>query len=249
MSRLLQEAQMGEAAKREFLNMAGHELRTPLTVLKGYFSLMNDGTLGVAPDGWGHPLSVIQAELTTLERLVESLVVAARSDADQLLPSLRRVELNVEADAAVRRAQPRIELEGATCFFKPCDQPVAAMADPDHLARILDNLIQNSMNYSPAPARITVRVEAGPEPTILVGDAGIGIARDAHEKVFERFVRLGPSGIPTSPGSGLGLFISRKLARQMGGDVAVAESEPGKGTTMVVTLPGPGIDGQARARR
>jgi PAS domain S-box-containing protein len=239
MGRLLQEARQGEAAKREFLNLAGHELRTPLTVLKGYFSLLTDGNLGIAPDGWQRPISLITTELATLERLVESLLTAARAEADQLEPTVRRIDLVAEAQAAIRRARPRIELEAARCSFEARDDTVYAMGDADHLALVLDNLIQNGLDYSLAPAEIRVKVENGVEPTILVRDAGIGIPLDGREKVFERFVRLAPSVMPTKAGSGLGLFISRNLARRMGGDIVVVDSQPGKGTTMAVKLPKP----------
>jgi signal transduction histidine kinase len=113
------------------------------------------------------------------------------------------------------------------------------MGDADQLALVLDNLIHNGLDYSVAPAQLSVRVEAGLEPKILVHDAGIGIPSDGHERVFERFVRLAPNVMATKSGSGLGLFISRSLARRMGGDVVIVESEPGKGTTMAVKLPKP----------
>ena len=237
MGRLLQEARQGEAAKRDFLNLAGHELRTPLTVIKGYFALLSEGTLGLAPDGWKRPMSVIRTEIQSLERLVESLLVAARTDANQLRPSVRPIDLVVEAQAAVRRAQPRIELEGAACSFEATNDRVDAIGDPDHLALVLDNLIHNALDYSLSPARLSVRVEAGPDALILIRDSGIGIPADGQDKVFERFVRLAPTVMPTKAGSGLGLFISRSLARGMGGDVLIVESELGKGTTMAVKLP------------
>jgi signal transduction histidine kinase len=183
-------------------------------------------------------MSVIRTELATLERLVESLLVAARAEADQLKPSLRRIDLVAEAQAAVRRAQPRIELEGAECSFDAVGDGVEAIGDPDHLALVLDNLIHNSLDYSVPPAHVHLRVEATSEAAvILVRDSGIGIPADGHDKVFERFVRLAPTLMPTKAGSGLGLFISRSLARGMGGDLVILESEPGKGTTMAVKLP------------
>jgi signal transduction histidine kinase len=180
--------------------------------------------------------------LAALEGLVESLLVAARADADQIKPSVRRIDLVAEAEAAIRRAQPRIELEGAYCSFDATDQRVEAMGDPDQLALVLDNLIHNSLDYSLAPAQLTVIVGGGLEPTILVRDAGIGISADDREKVFERFIRLAPTVMPTKSGSGLGLFISRSLARGMGGDLVVLDSELGKGTTMAIKLPKPSTE-------
>lgn len=237
MGHLLQEARQGEAAKREFLNLAGHELRTPLTVLKGYWSLLMDGSLGIAPDGWNHPMSIIETELASLERLVESLLVAARAEANQLEPAVRRIDLVAEARAAIRRAQPRVELEAARCAFEGPRESVHALGDGDHLSLVLDNLIRNALDYSVAPAHIQIRVEDGAEPMVLVRDAGIGIPMDSRERVFERFVRLAPSVMATKSGSGLGLFISRTLARGMGGDVMIIDSELGKGTTVAVKLP------------
>ena len=243
MGRLLQDARQGEAAKSEFLNMAGHELRTPLTVLKGYISLLDDGSLAAPPEAWNRPLSMIKAQLASLEQLIESLVTASRTVADELKPSLQRVDLNIEVRAAVLRAEPRIELEGADVSYEPSSKPVEALADPEHLDKILDNLIRNALDYSPSPAHLSLKVEAGAEPAILVRDSGIGIPPEARARVFERFVRLAPSVMPTKSGSGLGLFIARSLARNMGGDVSIVDSEPGRGTTMVVKLLAPRTDG------
>jgi PAS domain S-box-containing protein len=235
----LEQARQGELAKREFLNLAGHELRTPLTVIKGYFSLIESGHFGVTPEAWSRPLWAIGSELSTLEGLVESLVVAARADAEEMKPSMEHVNLADEVESAIRRAQARIELEGASCAFEKPAAPVVAVADPEHLARILDNLIRNALDYSPSPARVELNVIQGIEPMIIVRDTGIGIPSDAHERVFDRFVRLAPAVMATKAGSGLGLFISRTLARGMGGDVTVITSAPGDGTAMAVRLASP----------
>ena len=97
--------------------------------------------------------------------------------------------------------------------------------------------VRDSLDYNSSPAQISVQVEAGPEPMILVRDAGIGIPEEDRERAFERFVRLAPTVMPTKAGSGLGLFISRALARGMGGDVVIVESDPGNGTTTAIKLP------------
>jgi PAS domain S-box-containing protein len=236
MGRLLEEARQGEEAKREFLNLAGHELRTPLTVLKGYFSLLVDGKFGGAPEAWNHPMSVIKTQLVALERMVESLLVAARADADQMRPSVRQIDLVSEAQAAIARAQPRIELEGAKCSLVAPDGAILALADPEHVALILDNLLHNALDYSLPPADISVEVVDAPQPAILVRDGGIGIPEEARERVFERFVRLAPTVMPTKSGSGLGLYISRNLARGMGGEVVIVDSRLGKGTQIAASF-------------
>lgn len=237
-ARLLEDARRAEAAKTEFINVAGHELRTPLTVLKGYLSLLLEGALGPAPEAWDRALGIMRDKLAELEHLIESVIRAARVDTIQLLPSALVLDLNAQAMGAVERAQPRAELEGAELKTQAAHEPVHAVADPEHLARILDSLLNNSLDYSERPARVVLEVSAdGEDAMVLVRDHGIGLAPEAHEAIFERFVRLAPAVLPVRSGSGLGLYLCRRLARAMGGDVFLVESAPGKGTVMAVRLP------------
>ena len=243
-ARLLDDARRAEAAKSEFINLAGHELRTPLTVLKGYMSMLVEGGLGSPPETWQEPLAILGRKLGDLDRLIESVIAAARADSLQLLPSKLELDLNAQAGAAAERARARAKIDGAIVVFQPANSPVLALADPEHLARILDTLINNSLDYSQPPASVTVEVHAGSQPAILVRDRGVGIPEAAREAVFERFVRLMPEAFPAKTGTGLGLYLSRRLARSMGGDVEIQESEVGKGTVMRVRLSPPEAAGE-----
>jgi signal transduction histidine kinase len=123
--------------------------------------------------------------------------------------------------------------------FRPCESPpeLAVVADSDRLTQILVNLISNAIKFSPRGGEVRVTCETMEHlVAINVEDDGHGIAEDKLEEIFEPFVQLSSGLTRTAEGSGLGLPISRELARLMGGDVSVS-SELGKGSTFTLTLP------------
>jgi signal transduction histidine kinase len=157
----------------------------------------------------------------------------------------------------MRKATPQAELLGAELHLDVPEDPVFVQADPTHLARIVDNLVNNALAYSQGRPWVRVAVRASAHAELTVEDRGIGIPPDMRERVFERFVRLELPGQPLQPGTGLGLYISRELARRQGGELEVVESEPGRGSMLALRLkPSPrsievvpnGVDGQ-RTRR
>ena len=118
-------------------------------------------------------------------------------------------------------------------------QPVLVQADAEHVGRILDNLINNALTYCVGKPVVTLTVGGDEQPTVAVSDNGVGIPRDKRELVFERFVRLDDEQIGPVPGTGLGLYISRELARRHGGSLILEESAPGKGSRFLLRLPAP----------
>ena len=238
MSLELASANAASEAKSAFLNVAAHELRTPITVLHGYLSMLADGSLGEAPEQWQTPLGVLAGKTDELEKIVEDLLDASRIEADRLQLEKDIVDLRAEVMAAVERARPRAELVGAHLSSELGPDRVMVEADDYRIGRVLDNLINNALSYSPRPARVDVELEVeGSRAFVRVEDHGIGIAADQREAVFERFHRREPQGLDQTPGVGLGLYISRQVAERHGGSLAVARSEPGKGTVFELTLP------------
>jgi len=130
----------------------------------------------------------------------------------------------------VRAAEKRIALD-----IPPADASLPAVAEFRRVLQILLNLIGNAIRYSPGESRVAIRLEEeGGKARVVVSDQGPGIADEDQPKVFEKFERLGRSG---DGGSGLGLYISRRLARAMGGELSV-ESAEGEGASFVLEVPG-----------
>jgi signal transduction histidine kinase len=128
------------------------------------------------------------------------------------------------------------------------ETPVLVQADAEHVGRILDNLINNALTYCVGQPRVTVSVSNLGQPTIAVSDNGVGIPAEKRELVFERFVRLDDALIGPVPGTGLGLYISRELARRHGGSLVLDESAPGKGSRFLLRLPVPRRNEEQQSR-
>jgi signal transduction histidine kinase len=235
---LLIQAQDSSRAKSEFLNMAAHELRTPLAVIVGYLSMLDDGTFGEITADWSRVLQILIQKGGELNGIVDGLLTAARIEAGTVPRRIVDYDLREAARQAIRKATPQAELLGAEVHLDVPDTPVFVQSDPSHLARILDNLVNNALAYSQSRPWVRVTVRAGGEAhaVLTVEDRGVGIPPEMRERIFERFVRLEAPGQPLQPGTGLGLYISRELARGQGGDLEVLESEPGQGSTMALRL-------------
>jgi signal transduction histidine kinase len=235
-SELLVQAQESSRAKAEFLNMAAHELRTPLAVVVGYLSMLADGTFGALTPDWLRVVQILNQKGEELNRIVNDLLTASRIEAGTVPGRTVEYDLREVARQAVGKATPQAELLGAELVLDLIEQPAFVRADPSHLSRIVDNLVNNALAYSRGRPWVKVTVSAGEQAVLTVEDRGVGIPPEMHERIFERFVRLDLDDQPPQPGTGLGLYISRELARRLGGELEVVESEPGRGTTLALRL-------------
>lgn len=236
-ARLYAQAQEAARAKTAFLNLAAHELRTPLTVVSGYISMLREGALGVPDERWRRPLDVIAAKCAELGDLVENLLTTARLEHGQASTSLESVDLREAVLAAIERAAPRVELLAGHVESSFPELPVTALAHPVHVARILDNLVNNALSYGSGRPWVRLSVLDGAMASVTVEDHGEGIPESMRERVFERFVRVESSDAQHRTGTGLGLAISRELAESGGGSLLLEWSELGRGSRFVVRLP------------
>jgi signal transduction histidine kinase len=242
-ARLLADARQAGEAKTTFLNLAAHELRTPLAVIRGYLSLLEDGTYPVPDRTREEAVDTLVRKAQELESLVETLVTAARLEGGSLPRSIAPLDVAQAVREAVERVRPRARLEGAQIDVRAPECDVVARADGGHVARILDNLLNNALTYSESPASVTVELRPRNPVEVAVRDLGQGIPPDHHDRVFERFHRV--DGVAYRPGAGLGLglSISRELARLNGGALELERSAPGRGSVFVLRLPARGAPG------
>jgi signal transduction histidine kinase len=230
-------AQESSRSKSEFLNMAAHELRTPLSVVSGYLALLAEGSLGVAPPTWQMPLEMLNSKTGELNRIVDDLLLASRMDVGSLPERTLVFDLRDAARAALKRIEPRCLLMKAEVTLDATQAPLLVEADPEHVGRILDNLLNNALTYCVGTPIVSVTVEGSEMPRLSVRDNGVGIPAAKRELVFERFVRLDDREVGPVPGTGLGLYISRELAHRHGGSLELSDSEAEKGSVFTLRLP------------
>jgi signal transduction histidine kinase len=238
---MAQSLQDGRARERHLLLSVSHDLRTPLTSIRGFAEAIQDGAI----EDNAHAADVIIAESRRLERLVGDLLDLTKLEAHQMSIALRPTNVAEVVTTTTEGFQPAAAKGGlAMAVHVPGHDGMSAatpvhpvVADPDRLAQLLANLLENAMTF--AHALVTVSVVEGPGAglcTITVDDDGPGIAPGDLERVFERFYRA-DRGPNRQLGSGLGLAIVAELAAAMGGTVrAEAPVKANGGSRFVVTL-------------
>lgn len=230
-------AEQANDAKAKFLSMMSHDVRTPLTAIYGHAELLSSGFYGALTDSQRDSAESIKEASRDVGRLVDDILSFAQLDSGRVEVRAKAVTVPtaiVRAEALIRLRMSQAEL----AFESTCDGSTVAHADPERLQQILINLLTNATKFTPAGGRISVSCERTPDRVLVrVRDTGIGIPADQLERIFDPFVQLG--ALPreeVNRGVGLGLAISRDLARAMGGELT-AESAPGEGATFTLELP------------
>jgi two-component system sensor histidine kinase BaeS len=221
--------------EQQFLLSVSHDLRTPLTSIRGYAEAIADGTAGEPVVAAG----VILTESRRLDRLVRDLLDLARLDARQFSLRLEPVDVGDVATHVTEGFRPEADEAGVRLTLATPgaggSAGVVATADPDRLAQVVANLVENALKYATAEVRVAVAADGG-SVRLTVEDDGPGIAAEDLPHVFERLYVARRQPRRRETGSGLGLAIVRELVGAMGGDVR-AEAAAGPGTRLVVTLP------------
>jgi signal transduction histidine kinase len=234
--RLRARAVRANSTKDRFLANMSHELRTPLNAVGGYVDLIDSAVYGPVTAAQKQALTRIKAAGAHLLRLVEDVLTYARLDAGRVAYHVGDIRLAEALDEVEGLVLPLADGCGLA-YARDVDGGLLVRADPDRLRQILVNLLGNAVKFTERGGRITVRASASAEEvTVAISDTGIGIPADKLATLFVAFTQVDDSLTRTRQGAGLGLVISRELARGMGGDVE-AESEEGRGSTFRVRLP------------
>ena len=225
------ERKRAEQMKDEFIGLVSHELRTPMTVITG--SLRTAMSEHISNEDKDTLLQNAIEGADSLSAILENLLELSRYQAGRLQLHTEAVNIPDAARSVIERLKPRAEDRKFLVEF-PDDLP-PVKADPMRVERILYNLLENAVKYSPETS--VIRVFARKErKTVVTGiaDKGIGMSREDQSRIFELFERLGRGA--RAQGLGLGLVVCKRLVEAQGGQIRV-ESEPDKGSTFYFTLP------------
>ncbi len=236
---------VADEARNAFVAQATHELRTPLTNIRLYTDAMIEDSDN--PEIRTKALNVISSESRRLERIVADMLSVSEIEAG----TLKIVRGDVRLDQLFEELKDdyRVQAEDkeiAMVFELPPKLPVVH-ADRDKYALALHNLIGNALKYTPAGGKVTIRAEELPGKFLVhVIDNGIGIKKEEHELVFDKFYRAKDGRVATLTGTGLGLTLARDVARMHGGNVLL-DSEINKGSKFTLEIPLAAEGGGARA--
>ena len=230
------EADVANRTKTEFLAAMSHELRTPLNAIAGYVQLLMLGVRGPLTDEQAIDLGRIQRSQQHLLSLINDILNFSRLEAGAVTYEIGSVPLGTVLEAATSMISLQAAAKQITLTLEPCPPTMRALADDSKLEQVLLNLLSNAVKFTQRGGHVSVRCEAADDHVLTrVQDDGPGIPADRLADIFEPFVQLDRALGNPREGVGLGLAISRDLARGMQGDLTV-ESIPGKGSMFTVSL-------------
>jgi signal transduction histidine kinase len=231
-------AEEASRTKSRMLGTLSHEMRTPLNAIAGYTQLLGAGVRGPVTPAQMEDIQRIRQNQLHLTGVVNSVLRHAKLENAMLGADLETVPVADVCVAVESLVMPQMREKGLTFAFTSNAPDLFARADPVKVRQILLNLLSNAVKFTPEGGHVSVTCGAGEQAgtvSVSVADTGVGIAGVLQEKIFEPFVQVGAP--PSSDeGVGLGLWISRALARAMGGDLSV-RSELAQGAVFTLTLP------------
>ena len=239
-ARLYEALVHADQAKNEFVSLVSHELRTPMTSIRGYTDMLRKGVVGPLTPQQQEFMDVISRNVERMRIMVSDLLDISRMESGKLRLKPVSTSLKAAVEEAVRIVQEQMQSKQQFLITDIPDSLPPVYADPDRLAQVLINLLDNAVKYTPARGTIAVRAKRHEkEPGFIhcaVMDNGIGISPEDQQRLFTKFFRSENPTIREQTGTGLGLAIVRNLVEMHGGNMWV-ESTLGVGSVFHFTLP------------
>ena len=226
-----------ERVKRDFISTVSHELRTPLTSIKGAMGLALSGAAGRLPDKAKDLIRIAHRNAERLVLLVNDILDLEKIDADKMAFDFQPGNIADTVSDAIAATEAFAEERDITFVLEVPGEPIVATFDEHRMIQVIVNLLSNAVKYSDRGSTVYVRLfadEAGVH--IEVADKGVGIPKEAIDRIFDRFQQVNRKRAHDMAGTGLGLAIVKAIMERHGGTVAL-ESAEGEGTTVTCTLP------------
>jgi signal transduction histidine kinase len=223
--------------KSEFLSLATHQIRSPLTAIKGYASMLLDGDYGELPKEAKNSVNIIMRSCQNLVNIVNDFLNISRIEQGRMVYDKSVFNIGDLVSEVINQYKPNLEDAKLSLSVNIPESPIPIEADKDKLKQIVGNIVDNAIKYTKkGEVRVSVS-ESGKEVVIEVKDTGIGIEPFEIENLFMKFFRTREAHRKNISGSGLGLYIARKIAEAHGGTIEAHSEGIGKGSTFKIILP------------
>jgi signal transduction histidine kinase len=223
--------------KSEFLSFASHQIKAPMTVVKGYATLILDGSYGAVSDGVREVADKIRQSADRMIGLVNTFLDLRRLDEGRITYQFEELDIGTLVASVVDEMQQLAVRKKLTLRLEPLPRQWKVSADPQHLRQVLQNLVDNAVKYTDHGS-VTVTLSEGDRDAvrIAVADSGRGISPDLLGRLFQQFSR-DQSIAKEIAGTGLGLYIAKQMVEAHKGKLWAESPGPGKGSTFIVELP------------
>ncbi len=226
--------------KSEFVSIASHQLRSPLTSIRGYASMLLDGSYGKITKKAEEALGRIQESSSFMALSIEDFLNVSRIEQGRMKYECSEINVVEMASEVVDEMRATALKKGLVLSFRSkCTGKGFANVDPGKIRQVLYNLIDNSLKYTTEGATTVVAEDdlSTKLLTISITDTGIGMSEETIESLFDKFVRAKNANNINVSGTGLGLYVAKQLMRAMHGEVTATSPGEGKGSTFIVTIP------------
>lgn len=225
--------------KNQFLSIASHDLRAPLTIVRNFISLLLDGTYGKLSEAGEEGLRQVFDRATDMSKSVDTYLNVSRIEQGRMKYDFIDIELLPLVQNAVKAYQPNAEKKGlaVTTVYDPALNGVKAKIDVAKMNEVLNNLLDNSIKYTPSGSLAISLVRNGPVARFSIKDTGVGMSKETIGKLFQLFSTADNSRKVNVTSTGVGLYISKAHVEAHGGKVWAESEGEGKGSTFIMELP------------
>ena len=226
-----------DEAKDEFISMASHQLRTPLTSIKGYLSMVLEGDVGEVSSQQKEMLNQAFVSSQRMVYLIADLLNVSRMQTGKFVIEAEDTYLPDVVEAEIAQLHETLKARGLTLEFKKPEKFPVMQLDETKIRQVIMNFADNAVYYTPAGGTITIELVEKPRSVeYLVHDTGIGVPKPLQHKLFAKFYRADNAQRARPDGTGLGLYMAKKVIIASGGAV-IFKSKEGKGSTFGFTFP------------
>jgi len=221
--------------KSEFVSIATHQLRSPLTAIKGYSSMILEGSFGSIGDILREAVDKIFKSSQSLVIVIDNFLNISRVEQNRMHYEFGQVDIGELAKAVIDQLMPNISAKGLTIRFqKAADQKYIIQADKEKIRQVILNILDNAVKYTPQGG-IEMDIKADNDKICLsVSDTGLGMSKETVKKLFQKFVRADDAGKINPSGAGLGMYLACQIMKAHGGKIYALSKGEGKGSRFIL---------------